>query len=373
MKIAYLLTRMDELGGEQIHVRDMSLWMKAQGHEVMVLTGSFGKITDFLESQGVSIHEIPDLEHTIDPSKNWKAFTQIRDSLERLRPDILSCHSAKAGWLGRFAAKVTKVPVIFTAHGWAFADNVPFFKRNIYKILEKISGFFSDHIIAVSQYDYERALKFRIVASNEITMIHNGMPQRPEVIRTIIKDGPTRLIMVARIGSQKDHETLFRALATLKDLSWTLDLVGGGDDTELRDLVIDLNLDDRILFRGEQHDVAEILQKEADLYLLISKWEGFPRSILEAMRSSLPVIASNVGGVNEAVVEGQTGYLAPQGDAEQLSYILRLVIPDKALQIQLGQAGRQKYEGNFTFNAMAAKTSAVYSSVDKKGMTPSVN
>lgn len=372
MKIAYLLTRMDELGGEQIHVRDMSLWMKAQGHEVMVLTGSFGKITDFLGNQGIAIHEIPDLEHSIDPSKNWKAFTQIRNILERVRPDILSCHSAKAGWLGRFAARVTKVPVLFTAHGWSFTDRVPFVKRNIYKILEKIAGFFSDHIIAVSQHDYELALKAGITTPGKITMIHNGMPQQPEILRTI-KDGPTRLIMVARIGPQKDHETLFRALVELKDLSWTLDIIGGGDDTELRDLAIDLNLDDRILFRGEQHDVAEILQKDADLYLLISKWEGFPRSILEAMRSSLPVIASNVGGVKEAVLKGQTGYLAPQGDIQQLSYILRLVIPDKALQIQLGQAGRQRYEQNFTFNAMALKTRAVYSSVDKTGIAPSVN
>lgn len=372
MKIAYLITRMDELGGAQIHVRDMSLWMKGQGHEVSVLTGSFGKVTDFLEEQGVKVYEIPDLERAIHPVKDWKAFSQIRDVLKKAKPDLLSCHSSKAGMLGRLAARAEKVKVIFTAHGWAFTDGVPTVQRNIYKVLEKVTGYFSDHIITVSEYDRDLALKNHIVSPDKITAIHNGMPERPAVLHAI-KDGPTRLMMVARIGPQKDHETLLRALATLKDLSWTLDLVGGGDDTELRELVIDLGLDERVLFRGERHDVAELLEKEADLYLLISKWEGFPRSILEAMRSSLPVIASNVGGVSEAVVEGQTGYMVPPMNVEKLSYTLRLVIPDKALQNTLGQAGRARFDQNFAFKAMMAKTLAVYSSVDKTGTSASVN
>ena len=236
MKIAYLITRMDELGGAQIHVRDMSLWMKGQGHEVSVLTGSFGKVTDFLEEQGVKVYEIPDLERAIHPAKDWKAFSQIRDVLKKAKPDLLSCHSSKAGMLGRLAARAEKVKVIFTAHGWAFTDGVPTVQRNIYKVLEKVTGYFSDHIITVSEYDRDLALKNHIVNADKITAIHNGMPERPAVFHAI-KDGPTRLMMVARIGPQKDHETLLRALATLKDLSWTLDLVGGGDDTELRELV----------------------------------------------------------------------------------------------------------------------------------------
>ncbi len=364
MKIAYLITRMDELGGAQIHVRDLSLWMKGQGHEVAVLTGSFGKVTDFLEEQGVSVYEIPDLERAIHPVKDTKAFLQIRKVLKDFKPDLLSCHSSKAGLLGRFAAYAEKVPAVFTAHGWAFTDGVPTIQRNIYKILEKIAGFFSGHIITVSEYDRALGLKARIVRDHKITAIHNGMPERPLVTHAIT-DKPVRLMMVARIGPQKDHETLFKALSGLKDLAWTLDLVGGGDDSELRNLAAELKIADRILFRGERHDVAELMEREADVYLLISKWEGFPRSILEAMRASLPVIASDVGGVREAVLPGKTGYLVPAGEIDRLAYTLRLVIPDKALQLELGKAGRARFEENFAFMAMAAKTLAVYTSVDK--------
>lgn len=372
MKIAYLITRMDELGGAQIHVRDLSLWMKSQGHEVSILTGSFGKVTDFLEEQGVKIYEIPDLERAIHPAKDWKAFNQIKLVLTEIKPDILSCHSSKAGLLGRLAAKAAKVKVIFTAHGWAFTDGVPKLQRTIYTFLEKGAGFFSDHVITVSGFDYELAKKNKIVPDHKLTLIHNGMPERPAIIREI-KEDPVRLMMVARIGPQKDHETLLRALATIKDLSWTMEFVGGGDDTELRDLAIDLNIDDRVLFMGERHDVAELLEKKADLYLLISKWEGFPRSILEAMRSSLPVIASDVGGVSEAVQEGKTGYLVPAEDVEKLSYTLRLVIPDKKLQLELGHAARGSFERQFSFKSMAVKTMAVYSSVDKIGQSAPTN
>ena len=368
MKIAYLITRMDELGGAQVHVRDLALWMKGQGHEVAVLTGSLGKVTDFLSEQGVEIREIPELERAIHPKRDWQAFCHIRQVLKATKPDVLSCHSSKAGLLGRFAAKAAKVPVIFTAHGWAFTDGVPFIQRNIYKILEKIAGFFSDHIITVSEFDRDIALKAHIAAPPKITAIHNGMPARPPVFRSI-KDGPTRLMMVARVGPQKDHETLLRAMKTLMDLSWTLDLIGGGDDTELRQLASDLHIEDRVLFRGERDDVAELMEKEADLYLLISKWEGFPRSILEAMRSGLPVIASNVGGVSEAIVEGKTGYMVKATSVDNLAHTLRLVIPDKKLQLELGLAARARFDENFAFIAMAQRTMAVYASVDKSGTT----
>ncbi len=230
MKIAYLITRMDELGGAQIHVRDLSLWMKGQGHEVAVLTGSLGKVTDFLEEQDVEIHEIPDLERAINPGRDKKAFLQLREALKTVKPDLLSCHSSKAGLLGRLAARCENVPVVFTAHGWAFTTGVPFARKTVYALLEKIAGFFSDHIITVSEYDRDLARKFRIAPLRKISAIRNGMPDRPAIERGF-KTGPARLMMVARIGPQKDHETLLKALAKLKDLDWSHELNGGGDDT----------------------------------------------------------------------------------------------------------------------------------------------
>lgn len=370
MKIAYLITRMDEYGGAQVHVRDLSLWLKGQGHEVAVIAGTSGRITDFLEEQGVEFLETPELERAIHPLKDWKAFLQIRAALKKFQPDILSCHSSKAGLLGRLAARSLGIKVVFTAHGWAFTEGVPAKSRFIYRSIEKLAGPFSDHIITVSDYDRQLALKAEIAPPDKITTVHNGMPMRP--LTRGHRNGATRIIMVARIAIPKDYDLLIQALTKITDMQWTLDIIGGGDDTDLRQLVKDLGLDERVNFLGERNDVPELMENKADIYCLISKWEGLPRSILEAMRAGLPVIASNVGGVAECVENGQTGYLVEAQNIEELSHTLRLVIPDAGLQQQLGRNGRRKFEEEFTFLAMAQKTFAIYHSV-LQSVSPAVD
>jgi glycosyltransferase involved in cell wall biosynthesis len=362
MKIAYLITRMDEYGGAQIHVRDLALWLKGQGNDPIVFSGWQGKVSDFLISQDIPCFEVPDLVRQIDPVKDVKAFFQIRALLKEHRPDVLSCHSSKAGLLGRLAAKSCGVPVVFTAHGWAFTEGVPIRQRLIYGLIEKFAGWFSDHIVTVSDYDRDLGLKSRIVPPQKITTVHNGMPDRPAPVRGA-RSEPPRLMMVARVGPQKDHERLLRVLWGLADLPWTLDLVGGGDDLELRQMAEKFGIADRVIFRGERDDVPDLMDGKADLYLLVSNWEGFPRSILEAMRSSLPVIASDVGGVREAVVDGETGLVVTPGEDAPLMNAVRRLLEDESLRLQMGAAGRKRFEENFTFLAMAGKTLEVYKKV----------
>lgn len=359
MKIAYLITRMDELGGAQVHVRDLSLWLKGVGHEPLVLSGWPGKVSDFLQSQGISYLEIPDLERPIHPVKDFKALIEIVKALRSARPDILSCHSSKAGLLGRIAAALAGVPAVFTAHGWAFTDGVPRRERFLYRMLERLAGFFGRHIITVSNYDRNLALRARISSPEKITAIHNGMPERPLAVRT--ERLPfTRMMMVARVGPQKDHARLLRALWGCLDLEWTLDFVGGGDDLALRQLAKQLRLDERVNFLGERNDVPALMERQTDLYLLVSNWEGLPRSILEAMRAGLPVIASDVGGVSEAVLHGQTGLLVKPSDDQSLLLALRNLLTKPDLQAQMGRAGRAHYEKNFTFLSMAQQTLRIY-------------
>lgn len=372
MKIAYLITRMDEYGGAQIHVRDLCLWLKGQGHQPVVLSGRPGRVSDFLESQDIEYHEIPDLARPIRPRDDWRALAQVRDALRAIKPDLLSCHSSKAGLIGRIAARMTKTPVIFTAHGWAFTDGVPTAPRMIYRVIERAAGFLSDHIITVSDYDRDLARRANIVPANRITAIHNGMPFLPALSRAR-HDSPMRLLMVARVGPQKDHALLIDALKDCRDLDWTLDFVGGGDDAALRAQVQAAGLATRIHFRGEREDIADRMQN-ADLYCLISKWEGFPRSILEAMRASLPVIATNVAGVPEAVNNGETGFTVPPGDRTALVTALRTLIADRARAEQMGQKGRLSFETRFTFAAMAGKTLSLYQTiVDNQGIRPGID
>jgi len=244
MKIAYLITRMDEFGGAQVHVRDLCLWMKGQSHEPLLLSGWPGKVSDFLEQNGVTYTEIEDLQRQIHPVKDLKAFLQIRRVLKEQKPDILTCHSSKAGILGRLAAWSLGIPVVFTAHGWAFTDGVPKTQRMIYKIIEKFCALFGNHIITVSNFDRELALKNHIAPEDKITAIWNGMPYVPLVSRAHDTSAPLKILMVARVGPQKDHARLLRALKACREQNWTLGFVGGGDDLELRHLAYELGLDE---------------------------------------------------------------------------------------------------------------------------------
>lgn len=362
MKIAYLITRMDEYGGAQIHVRDLSLWLKGQGHEPVILAGWPGRVSDFVESQGIEFIEIPNLVRPIDPVKDMRAVQEIRSALEHVKPDLISCHSSKAGLLGRVAAKLAGVKSVFTAHGWAFTDGVPTAQKLLYKTIERGAGLISNHIITVSEFDRTLALKAHVARDNKITAIHNGMPVAPCPPRKPITDLPHRLLMVARFGPQKDHALLLNALAACADIPWVMEFVGGGDDFEMRKLCDALGLEDRVTFMGEREDVADIMAR-SDVYFLISKWEGFPRSILEAMRSGLPVIASDVAGVKESVVDGVTGYVVQPGDQEALAKTIRTALSNPQKLCEMGLNGRARFEQNFTFLTMAAKTVDLYKRV----------
>lgn len=366
MKIVYIITRTDEYGGAQIHLRDLSMWLKGRGHKPIVMSGWPGKVSDYIEHMGVIYKEVPDLCRAIHPIKDFKAFLQVRRHLKRLKPDIVSCHSSKAGMVGRLACASLGIPVIFTAHGWAFTDNVPQPHRTIYKVIEKMASWISSHVITVSEFDRELALKSSIVNPKKITAVHNGMldmpyspPENQELEKVV------RFVMVARFGAQKDHETLLRALAKIRDKKWTLDLIGGGDNGDAGALVDELGLSDKVNFLGEREDIPTCLAN-VDVYCLISHWEGFPRSILEAMRAGLPVIATDVAGVKESVVEGVTGFCPPHKDVDALAEKITYLIDNPNDLKKMGQEGRQRFDAHFTFDKMANKTLGIYEDILSK-------
>jgi glycosyltransferase involved in cell wall biosynthesis len=364
MKIAFVITLMDGLGGAQVHVRDLSLWLKARGHEPVILTGAVGCVSDDLKAQGVEVIHVPDIVRPIRPVRDLRAIWALRRKLLEIRPDVVSCHSSKAGLVGRVAARLAGLPVIFTAHGWAFTPGVATIPRYIYMAAEWCCGPLSDHIICVSGRGRRQALAAHIAPPGKITTVHNGMPNI--VVAPRQPHTPPRIGMIARFADPKDHKTLIAALATIRDLPWNLRLVGGGNCDAERRQAAELNIIDRIVFAGERSDTANVLQ-EMDIFVLLSRHEGFPRSILEAMRSGLPVVGTNVGGIPESVVDGETGLLVPFGDVAATAAALRTVIGDQEKRAQMGRAGRQRYLDHFTFEHMVDPTLAIYRTVSGLG------
>ena len=360
LKIVYVITRSDSIGGGHIHIRDLALALKARGGEPYVLVGREGPFTDELRLRDIPFQSLRHLVRPIHPWHDVAAFFELWGALKKIRPDLVSTHSAKAGWLVPMAAALLGIPSLQTTHGWSFTTGVPRFAAWCYSFIERIGVLFADRVIGVCEFDRQLALRYHVAPAKKVTTVHNGMPDIDARLRAAPAHAPVRLVMVARFEAQKDHGTLLRALARLRGKAWQLDLIGDGPQrADIVELAGDLGVADRVRFLGARTDVAQLLAS-SQVFLLISHWEGFPRSILEAMRAGLPVVASDVGGVRESVVEGVTGFLIPPGDVDTLQARLELLLEFPGLRTHLGGAGRARYESQFTFDHMFEQTAAVY-------------
>ena len=140
MKITYVVTRADPIGGVQIHVKDLAFAAQAQGHEVTVLTGGRGPFVDALRAQGTPTVTLRNLIVPIGPVRDPLALREIYGLVKGLRPDLLALHSAKAGVLGRVVGKWLGIPAVLTAHGWTFTPGFPEAQAAVYRRVERLAG-----------------------------------------------------------------------------------------------------------------------------------------------------------------------------------------------------------------------------------------
>lgn len=361
LRIAFIITRADAVGGASIHVRDLAAHLARSGHHVMVFLGGVGAVTDALTVAGVPFKVVPHMIRNVSPKKDLLAFARLRRELREFKPDLVSCHTSKAGVLGRLAAWSLGCPAVYTPHCWSFVDGFPGAKTYLWA--ERLARPFGKKIIMVSEAERQDGLRHRVASPRHLVTVHNGMPDVPAAMRATPEGCPPRIVMVGRFEEQKDHQTLLRALARLKELPWVLDLVGDGPLRPSQvDLAHSLGIAERVNFLCYRNDVAHIL-KDAQIFALVTNWEGFPRSIIEAMRAGLPVIATDVGGNRESVTHGKTGFLVHRGDVDELEQRLRSLILDESLRRDLGANGRRAYEADFTLGKLVANTLAVWAGV----------
>jgi glycosyltransferase involved in cell wall biosynthesis len=373
LTIVQLITRSDVLGGAQAHVRDLAVRLQSEGHKVTVLVGGRGPLVADLEARGIDYVSVPFLTQEISPRRDIAAFAQVYDVLRRIRPDLICAHTAKAGLIGRLAGWLLNTPVVFTAHGWSInPDRLGKRKAQLFTVLERIAGPLSAKIINVCNYEQELAVRHRIAPVRKMCVIHNGIHDIQREHRASPGISPPRIIMVARMERPKDHTTLIAALAPLAHYEWKLDLVGEGPlEKEIRQSIHDFHLTGRVSFWGSADWRVEERLASAQIAALISHSEGFPLSVLEAMRAGLPVVASNVAGVREAVEDGVTGFLVPSRAVAMLSERLKELITDPDLRISLGKAGRANYLSAFTFDLMYRNTLNLYNSAITPAGKPS--
>ncbi len=359
VKVLYVITRA-ERGGAQVHLLDL-LTNLPPGVRPVIATGENGFLCDAAAGLGIPVRRIPHLTQPISPLNDLRALGEIIEVIRQESPDLVHAHTSKAGLLARLAARRTGTPALFTAHTWSFADGISNGRRWLTVPLERLAAGLGGKIISVSQANKDMALRRAIARPDSLIRIWNGVPDVP--LRASPGSGnPPTLIMVARFVAQKDHLLLIEALTGVAG-EWRLMLVGDGPlRPRVQDAITKAGLSDRVLCLGDRSDIASLLAS-ADLSVLATKWEGLPLCILEAMRAGLPVVATNVGGVAEAVTDGVTGYLTRTGDVEQMRSRIAELLRSPALLRSMGGAARARYERDFDVRTMARATWALYREV----------
>jgi glycosyltransferase involved in cell wall biosynthesis len=367
MKVLYLITR-TERGGARAHVVDLMRGFRDRC-EIEVAASEDEDLYLFEEAAklGIRCHSMPNMRNPMNPVRDTRALLDIIALLRRTRPDLVHTHTSKAGVLGRIAAWNAGIPAMFTAHTWCFAEGTSWTWKALGVPLERLAALPGGLIINVSEANRNLALQYRIARAEKLITIHNGIPDEEgaPLVQDPIENDPVEnkeapvIIMVARFAPQKNQAMLLDAAARIK-YPFHLLFVGAGPTLQsMIDKARELGLEDRCTFAGNRGDVPELLRRSS-IFALPTRWEGFPLSTLEAMRAGLPVVASDVGGVREAVIHGENGFLLDQTDAQGFQEALERLLADPALRERMARCGRRMFEERFTAGQMLEKTFGLY-------------
>ena len=363
IKLLYIITKSD-LGGAQANVYDL-IANFSKDNEVHLVTGDSGPLTENVIELGVTVHILSNLTRNIQLFGDYNAVKKCISLIRQIKPDIIHAHSSKAGVVARVAGWICKVPVVFTAHGWGFTPGTPNKRRVVALIAEKLLAPLTAKLICVSENDRQLALSLGVGSQNSLVTVRYGIGNIPVSLANPALN-PVRLIMVARFNEQKDQVTLLKSIAQLNDHSIHLDLVGSGPSWKsCKDLAKSLAIEDQVSFLGDRRDVPNLLA-QSQIFILSTHYEGLPISILEAMRTGLPVVATSVNGIPEEVLDGQTGFLVAREDVSSIANALSNLIQSPDLRQQMGEAGRQKFLEEFTIERMIDETKTVYEQVLKQ-------
>ena len=370
-RIAMVLPRSDVVAGASVHIALLSQALLARGHECRVFVGGTGPYGSYLRDRQIPFERVRGLDRAIRPHADLLALAHFTQRMRRFQPDLIAAHTSKAGALARVTGRILGQPVVYTPHGWPFLDGVPPGSARRYVAIERILARLGGPVVVVSEYERVFGIAKHVGRPEDLITIRNGIPDVSPTLLAAPEQSPPQIIMVARFDEQKDHDTAIKALHRLADLDWSLVLVGAGPRTEIvKSIVLALGLSDRVQFVGQSDDVAAHLSR-SQIFVLASKWESLPLSVLEAMRAGLPTVVTDVGGAREMGEPGVSGLLVDRGDEIGLACALARLIVDPSLRTQMGRAARRTYEAHHTQGPMVDQTVALYESVSRAKATAS--
>ena len=343
-------------------------WFKEQGWETWVAAKN-----DYPDGTC----EIPYCDHFVNidfarspfSKQTMVAYRQLRELFSRERFDLVHTHTPVGGVLTRLAARGSRklgTKVVYTAHGFHFYDGAPLLNWVLWYPVERFMSRFTDILITINDEDYKRANIFAHCGvayvpgvGIDLAKFNNGCDCSE--LRNALGFGPSDkfILAVGDLIKRKNHQSIIRALSFLDD-SYELAICGTGVEHDaLIQLAQELGLDSRVKFLGFRRDVSQLM-KTADVLVFPSIHEGLPVTVMEAMASGLPVIATRIRGIcPDLIQDGKNGIVLNADDPRDMAAAIRSLFADPALYLRISSAARNDAE-RFDLSRRIEDMSALY-------------
>jgi glycosyltransferase involved in cell wall biosynthesis len=337
--------------------------IRARGHEVIGVSAD-GPLLDIARADGFRIAPIP-FARNLSPPAQWRAFRALVALMRAERPDLVHAHMPISGFLARLAARVAGVPrVAYTCHGFLFNQPSPWPRRAISLLMEWLGGRLTDVYMTVSTEEAADARRLHI--ARHATAIGNGRdparyhpdPEARTRLRAELGISENRVVVVAvsRLVRHKGFPELLAAMRGIEAELWVVgERLSSDHGEDLEPYFAAAAPLGRLRRLGYREDVPAILAA-ADIFALPSHFEGLPMSVIEAMLTGLPVIATDISGPREQVLSNVTGLLVPPMRVPELAEALRRLAGDAALRGRMGEAGRARALALYDEEKVVART-----------------
>ena len=360
MKVLHA-TKVQGIGGAEQHLLTLLPALRARGIDARFLSLDAGKDAAHFH-RALDDRSVPWSRVACGSDISPRLAASFSAAVRRERPDILHTHMVHADIYGSVAAHALRVPFVSTRH------NDDRYLLGPFRFVDRafMSGVAA--IIAISEAVRDFHVRAGLPAA-KLATIHYGLDELPAATSELTPDEagvPADVPLVLAIGrliEQKDHATLLDAFAQVRreHSDARLAILGWGRlEAATRDRARALGLDGAVYLPGRVEPSAWLAR--ADVFAHTSRWEGFGIVLLEAMLAGLPVVATRVSAIPEIVIDGETGVLAPAGDAEAVAAAVSALLGDVERRQVLGAAGRRRAQQEFSVSRMTERTISVYES-----------
>jgi glycosyltransferase involved in cell wall biosynthesis len=359
-----MIPGLDRLGGAEQQAILLAKGLRRRDWRVsmVALSGTGGDAAAELEGAGVRFLSLQMRKGLADP-RGWLRF---HSWLRREQPDVLHAHLPHAAWLARWSRLAAPVPlVVDTLHSSATGRIGRHFGY-------ACSRWLTDHVTAVSQATAASHLAAGMVSESKLSVVWNGIDVgrwQPDARARLqareelgVKD-EFLWLAVGRLEGVKDYPCLLRAMTRTPERARLLVLGAGPQEGRLRELAEWLGLKQRVRFAGFEPNVVRWM-RAADGFVLSSRYEGLPMVLLEAGACGVPVVATDVLGTREVVVDGETGWLTPAGDTQELAEtMMKLMHMPPEARHAMGERARRHVARNFGLEAALDRWERVYANL----------